>query len=152
MALPSSGAIGLDAIYTELTPGSQRPGAGISLERASSGTYAAINPNSAHKPNEVAPFSISSWYSYDQTASAAYSYTFGDGPFPFPGRACAFGPGIGTQTLFSADSAITSGTILYTDQGLTSNFDGMSQWWWSNDNITYQIDSGGSVNQLFTCI
>jgi len=151
MALPSSGAIGLDAIYTELSGGNQRPRTGISLKFASIGTYVAINPNSGHKPNEVAPFSISSWYSYDQTASAAYSYTFGDGPFPFPGRACAFGPGIGTQTLFSADSEITFGTILYTDQELTSAFAGMSQWWYRTNYSVYQIDNGGSVQDISTC-
>ena len=100
MALPGSGAIGLDAIYAELSAGNQRPGAGISLKFASIGTYNTINPNSPTQPNAAAPFSISSWYSYDQSASAAYSYTFSANPTPDLFMSCMFGPSEPTQTLF----------------------------------------------------
>ena len=136
MALPGSGAIGLNAIYTELT-GSAPPGT-VSLYSASTGTYATINPNSPTQPNAAAPFSISSWYSYDQSASAAYSYTFSANPTPDPFTSCMSGPGEPTQTLFSSDSAIIIGTIFYTDQGLTTVFDGTSQWWYSSG-ISYRI-------------
>ena len=136
MALPGSGQLSFSAIYTELT-GIAPPGT-VSLYSASTNAYATINPDSAAQPNTTAPYAMSSWYSYDQSASAAYSYTFSANPTPDPFTSCMSGPGEPTQTLFSSDSAIIIGTVFYTDQGLTTVFDGTSQWWYSSG-ISYRI-------------
>ena len=152
MALPSSGQIGLLAIYTELTGSGTPPGAGISLYNASTGTYAEINPNSEAQPNTTAPYEMSSWYSYDQSAVGSYEYNFNDGPYGSPAESCTFGPGSPPLSLWSADSTLVMGTVLYTDSGLSNGFDGGMQWWYCQDfNTSYQINRRGQIEDISMC-
>ena len=146
MALPSSGQIGLNAIYTELTGIIAPPGAGISLYNASIGTYAEINPNSPTQPNTTAPYAMSSWYLYDQSAVGSTKYNFGQDPAQDPSDSCIFGPTMPLLELYSNDLSITMGTVFYTDSGLITPFDGGNYWWYSIDNnISYRIDAAGGV-------
>lgn len=62
MALPSSGAISLSSINTELGRTST---ATIGLQQASTGVYGAINTNSLARPSGFAPHSMSEWWGYD---------------------------------------------------------------------------------------
>jgi len=66
MPLQSSGQISMSNIRTEL--GSMATN--FSLSGAESGTYAAINQNSASRPNGQTPNAMSEWYSYDHLAVA----------------------------------------------------------------------------------
>ena len=71
MALQSSGTIKMSEINHELG----RSGtANISLDSAESGTYGAINTNSASYPSDARPASMSEWYSYNHSATASLSY------------------------------------------------------------------------------
>ena len=71
MALQSSGTIKMSEINHELG----RAGtANISLDSAESGTYGAINTNSASYPSDARPASMSEWYSYNHSATASLSY------------------------------------------------------------------------------
>ena len=145
MALPSSGQIGLKAIYTELTGIANPPGT-VSLYSASTDAYATINPNSAAQPNTTAPYAMSSWYSYDQSAVGSYMFNFSQDPMGDPGSSCVNGPGTGSIQLYSNVSSITMSTVFYTDSGLTTIFNGDRFWYYSLDNnITYRINAAGAV-------
>lgn len=66
MPLPSSGPISASAINTELGRASTSP---ISLALAAGGSYAAINTNSASRPDASAPHGMGEWHGYDHSAT-----------------------------------------------------------------------------------
>lgn len=82
MALPSSGTISMNDIRVELGVPSQAP---FDLLAAVSGTYATLNIWSPSKPSTTAPYTLTSWYSYNHTA-------------PSPNLASFYVEGIGAAT------------------------------------------------------
>ena len=70
MAVPSSGAISLGGIYSELDAGDYTElndeGEQVSLQGASTGTISTINTNnaSADRPDGSTPHAMSEFYSY----------------------------------------------------------------------------------------
>ena len=78
MAVPSSGAIRLDAdILVELGQGNEEGG---SLSDASRGIIETINTNNAvaDRPDGSTPHAMSEFYSYDHSASAGLAGSYGN--------------------------------------------------------------------------
>ena len=77
MAVPSSGAISLGGIYSELDAGDYTElndeGETVSLQGASTGNISTINTNnaSADRPDGSTPHAMSEFYSYDHSAAAS---------------------------------------------------------------------------------
>lgn len=74
MALPASGPISMSMVITELGYGGALQN--ISLKNSQMGGYGTINTSSPSYPNGVAPFAMSKWYSYNQTAGLTISWQF----------------------------------------------------------------------------
>jgi uncharacterized delta-60 repeat protein len=74
MTLPISSSIGLNDIRIELGIPSQSP---TTLISASRGDYVPINQSSTYKPNSVPPFTFSSWWGYDHSASSGLKFFMG---------------------------------------------------------------------------
>ena len=72
MALPSSGAISMSQINTELGRSST---AQISLNLAEAGSYVALNTASSSRPNGYTPNAMSEWYSYNHTVCLDIGYS-----------------------------------------------------------------------------
>ncbi len=70
MTLPSSGAISMSQINTELGRSST---AQISLNLAEAGSYVAIQTASSSHPNGSNPNAMSEWYNYNQSACYGYN-------------------------------------------------------------------------------
>ena len=76
MAVPSSGAISLNAIYNELDDDNYNSGttnSNVSLTSLSNGSVDTINTNNSavHRPDGSTPHSMSEFYSYDHDAGGA---------------------------------------------------------------------------------
>ncbi len=74
MPLPTSGPLGLQQIRAELGVPSQAP---FSLDVASNGGYAAINPCSNNYPVASNPDAISDWFGYCHSCTCGYYFCMG---------------------------------------------------------------------------
>lgn len=66
--LPASGEISIGSIYNELTGAYPEAYSDRSINQCETGTYGAINQNSAAKPDGATPNSFAEWYSYNHSA------------------------------------------------------------------------------------
>ena len=84
MAVPSSGAISLGGIYSELDENDYTvlndEGETVSLQGASNGTISTINTRnaSANRPNILAPHAMSEFYSYDHDEASIAGWMVDD--------------------------------------------------------------------------
>lgn len=143
MTLPNSGnPISFSQIRTELG----HSGA-IGLNAAETGTYGAINTNSASRPNGSSPSTMSEWYGYDHAASGGptiYSHSLGYDSSSKT-TACSATP----TTYYSDCSVLINGCELYTDsEGNTAAFAG----WYAKagDDAAYESD-GLQIYNVTTC-
>ena len=144
MALPSSGQLSFSAIYGELT--GSAPTSYVKATFMFNGTYAEINPASPTQPNAAAPYSIASFYGYNQSAVGSYVFNFSQDPLGDPSSSCVNGPGSGSMQLWSSDSSININTVFCTDSGLINPFNGDRFWYYCIDNNTsYRISKSGVV-------
>ena len=152
MALPSSGPIGVGAIYQELT-GSAVEGP-TQVLKCFNGTYATINPGSPSQPSSSTPYSLGSFHGYDQNASGGGSFQISDPVDEFdPNKACQIGPSFPPQTLYWNGSGIPFiGEIVFTDSGLTSPYNGQQFWYYVyGNNFSYQIRDDGLIMDASEC-
>lgn len=66
--LPASGEISIGSIYNELTGAYPEAYSDRSINQCETGTYGAINQNSAAKPDGATPYGFNEWYSYNHSA------------------------------------------------------------------------------------
>lgn len=146
MALPTSGPLSFSAINTELGRSST---AQMSLQTAETGGYVAINPNSPSRPNGSAPYAVSEWYGYNQSAGpASYSYAFSSSGSTNTGTACGYFFGL---SLYSASSSLYAGVTLYTNSSLTTVFNGGNLYRKGSNNSVYRITSAGVITVIIPC-
>ena len=140
MALQSSGTIKMSEINTELGRTST---ATISLDSAESGTYATINTASASTPNNARPASMSEWYSYDHSASAASGYDGSLSRDPAEeGEACQLEAGEQVYKNGTSSTPIATDE-LYTDSALTTTYSASQEGWHK-----YIDNSGGGIEYI----
>lgn len=130
MALPSSGAISIDNIRTELGQSQ-----GNNSLRALSSLAGYTTPDS-----------MSEFYGF----SSATEFSISGIGFPDGEQCCVDGPSFETQIVYSASASFALNIELFVDNSLTSNFDGTDKWWYS-EGQSYQINSDGKIIDVFQC-
>lgn len=135
MTLQSSGAISMNDINVELGRSGTTT---IGLNQAESGSYGAINTNSASRPNGSTPNSMNEWYGYNHNASPCFSYATADisslsdcvtGSYPV--------------TRYSNCGTLTAGCYVYTNSTCT-NLEYVPGY-----NDFFQTSSGDNVEWLY---
>ena len=138
MALPSSGTLSLNDIRVEL---------GLAQSNVSLGSMS--NSVGFTDPDAVSDFYGYSYANYNTFAIINTGYDE-------PGDACA-DTGEDKLTLYFAGSGgtpacPTTSVILYTDTALTNVFDGLFQYWRSNQcNASYYIFDDGFIEGITSC-
>ena len=132
MALPGSGPISINDIRVELSQAQ----ANSSLRALSA------------LANFSSPDAMSDFYGF--SASTSYTFLAGDGGGGYAdwNQACseAFEP----KTLYSASTSLAVNVYLYTDNTLSSPFDGGSLWYKSGSSV-YEIRDGGKIDAVRGC-
>lgn len=129
MALQSSGAISISQIKTELSSASN------SLRTLSS------------LANKSTPDAMSEFYGY----SAATEYQFYQGDDGgFVGWEAACSDATNPLTLYSSSTSLEGGVYLYTDNTLSTPFDGGSLWYKSVSRV-FEIKDGGKILSIRGC-
>ena len=121
MALPSSGEISLDQIRTELG--------------TASGDLRALSQTAGFST----PDQFSDFYGY--SFATAYTFLLGDGGSGYRDYAAACAEAYDPVTLYSDSTSLTTSTRLYTDNTLSTSFDGQGQWYKSGTTV-YEITDG----------
>ena len=131
MALQSSGAISINDIRVELSQAQ----ANSSLRALSSLAGKSI------------PDAMSEFYGF--SASTEYQFYQGDGGgFGSFGEACS--DATNPLTLYSSSTSLAVNVYLYTDNTLSSAFDGGGLWYKSGASV-YEIKDGGKINAVRGC-
>ena len=138
MALPSSGPLSLNDIRVEL----QQAQANSSL-----GTLSDLAGFAA--PDAVSDFYGYSYANYNTFSIINTGYDNGE-------EACGDGNDDNLTLYFSGSGGTpacpTTSVILYTDTALTNVFDGLSQYWRSNQcNASYYIMEDGFIEGITAC-
>lgn len=113
MALPDSGPLSLGDIAEEMN---------VSLSNVSLSTQSTtgINQNSPSKPDGEAPYAISEFYGYNQ--SALPSFNVDETPYGAPEEACT--GSVNVEWYHDGEGEYpTTGDTVYTDSGGTTNPD-----------------------------
>jgi len=128
MALPSSGALSISQIKTEL-------GSASNSLRTLSGLAGFATPDS-----------ISEFYGY--SSLTAFTMTIegaGDGE-----SGCIDGPGFETETFYSSTDPIAANTFIY--DGNRNIFNGGNQWYYyPSGTKVLQIGEDGKINDIYSC-
>lgn len=135
MALPESGPLSLGDIAEEK---------GVSLQNVSLNTQSTtgINQNSPSKPNGEAPYAISEFYGYNQSALAVFNAD--ENQYPDNIEACAAGTVNIEWYHDGTGSYPTNGDTVYTDsEGTTNPVDGF---YFMENNDWISIESGVVVD------
>ena len=131
MALQTTGAISIDNIRTEL---------GQAQANSSLRALSAL-------ANFSSPDAMSEFYGY----SAATEYQFYQGDDGgFGGWEAACSDATNPLTLYSSSTALEGGVYLYTDNTLSSPFDGGSLWYKSGSRV-FEIKDGGKITGIRGC-
>ena len=138
MALPSSGQLSLNDIRVEL---------GLAQSNVSLGSMS--NSVGFTDPDAVSEFYCYSAANYNTFSIINTGYDNGE-------EACGDGNDDNLTLYFSGSGGTpacpTTSVILYTDTALTNVFDGLSQWWRSNQcNASYYILDNGFIEGITAC-
>ena len=130
MTLQSSGAISLSQIKTEL-------GSGANDFRT---LHAAAGFST--------PDSISEFYGF--SASTAFTFYAGDGQQGYGDYASACAEAFDPITLYAAVATLGTNVTLYTDNTLSTSFNGGGLWYKSGTTV-YEIPDGGKITAQRGC-
>ena len=132
MALQSSGPISIDNIRVEL---------GQAQANSSLRSLSAL-------ANKSTPDAMSEFYGF--SAATAFTFLMGDGQQGYADWSQACAEAYDPITLYSSSTSLTNGITLYTDNTLSSVFDGQGLWWKSVDRV-YEIGSDGKIVSNRAC-
>lgn len=140
MPTPDSGQISLNDLNAALGKGSTTM---ITLASASLGYYQSINTNSIDKPDNSAPYSVSEWYGYNESAIATTMFNISSDNSPDTG-ACS----LAIDTVLYHDGLTdepTPGDFIYMDSEGAEPFDGGGNFFKIDGNLIISIASNGEV-------
>ena len=130
MALPSSGQISLDQIRTELG--------------TSSGDLRTLSAAAGFStPDQFSDF-------YGFSASTAFTFYAGDGQQGYGDYASACAEAYDPITLYAAVATLGTNVTLYTDNTLSTSFNGGGLWYKSGTTV-YEIPDGGKITAQRGC-
>jgi len=130
MALPSSGQISLDQIRTELG--------------TSSGDLRTLSAAAGFStPDQFSDF-------YGFSASTEFTFYAGDGQQGYGDFASACAEASEPITLYAAVATLGTNVILYTDNTLSTAFNGGGLWYKSGTTV-YEIPDGGKITAQRGC-
>ena len=132
MALQSSGAISIDNIRTEL---------GQAQANSSLRALSAL-------ANFSSPDAMSDFYGF--SASTAYQFYAGDGGGGYADWSQACGEAYDPITLYSSSTSLAVAVVLYTDNTLSSIFNGGALWYKSGDKV-FEIATDGKISAVRGC-
>ena len=132
MALQSSGPISIDNIRVEL---------GQAQANSSLRSLSAL-------ANLSSPDAMSEFYGF--SAATAYTFLMGDGGSGYSDWSAACAEAYDPITLYSSSTSLANNVTLYTDNTLSSTFDGQGLWWKSGVRV-YEIGSDGKIISNRTC-
>jgi hypothetical protein len=131
--LQSSGAISIDNIRTEL-----QQAQGNNSLRSLSATAGKSTPDA-----------MSEFYGY--SFATAFSFLSGDGdPGGYSDWSAACAEAYNSITLYSSSTSLAVNVTLYTDNTLSSGFDGQGLWYKSGSSV-YEIQSDGKISSVRGC-
>ena len=116
MAVPSSGAISMAGIGTEVKSNAYNPSATGTVTLGSLANNTTINTNSASVPDSEPPHAMSEWYGYDHDAAPSFT---------------------NNQAVSKTTSTGTSNAITFTDTDDTFNITGSDNW-----SISFWVKAG----------
>jgi hypothetical protein len=132
MALQSSGAISINDIRVEL---------GQAQANSSLRTLSSLASKSS-------PDAMSEFYGF--SAATAYTFLAGDGQQGYGDYSAACAEAFDAITLYSSSTSLAVNVRLYTDNTLSSSFDGGGLWWKSGASV-YEIASDGKITSVRGC-
>jgi hypothetical protein len=132
MALQSTGAISIDNIRTEL-----QQAQGNNSLRSLSATAGKSTPDA-----------MSEFYGY--SFATAFTFLAGDGQQGYADWSQACAEAYDAITLYSSSTSLAVNVTLYTDNSLSSSFDGGGLWWKSGSSV-YEIASDGKISAVRGC-
>jgi len=132
MALQSSGPISINDIRVEL---------GQAQANSSLRSLSALAGKST-------PDAMSEFYGF--SAATAYTFLMGDGGIGYGDYSAACAEAYDPITLYSSSTSLAVNVTLYTDNTLSSTFDGGGLWWKSGVRV-YEIASDGKIISSRTC-
>ena len=132
MALQSSGAISINDIRVEL---------GQAQANSSLRTLSSL-------ANKSTPDAMSEFYGF--SAATAFSFLFGDGGLGYDDYSQACNEAYDPVTLYSSSTSLGVNVVLYTDNTLSSTFDGQNKWYKSGGTV-YEIDNTGKIASTRNC-
>ena len=148
MPTPDSGQISLNDLNAALEKGSTTM---ITLASASLGYYQSINTSSIDKPDNSAPYSVSEWYGYNESAIATTAIEISDESAKDAVDACAFSI-VATPVYHNGDTDFPDiGNFIFTDAEGVNTFNGGENYWKISGNMTIQINSSGEVLNKADC-
>ena len=130
MALPGSGQISLDQIRTELG--------------TSSGDFRTLHAAAGFST----PDSISEFYGF--SASTEFEFYAGDGQQGYEDYASACADAFDPITLYAAVATLDNAVTLYTDNTLSTSFNGGGLWYKSRTTV-YEIQDEGKITAQRGC-
>ena len=132
MALQSSGPISINDIRVEL---------GQAQANSSLRSLSAL-------ANFSSPDAMSEFYGF--SAATAYTFLMGDGQQGYGDWSSACAEAYDPITLYSSSTSLANNVTLYTDNTLSSVFDGGGLWWKSGVRV-YEIGNDGKIVSNRTC-
>jgi hypothetical protein len=130
MALQSSGPISLSDIKTELG--------------SSANDFRTLHAAAGFST----PDSINEFYGF--SAATEYTFYMGDGQQGYGDYASACAEAYDPITLYSSSTSLSTNVSLYTDNTLSTEFDGGGLWYKSGSTV-YEIDSRGKITAQRGC-
>jgi len=87
---------------------------------------------------------------YGFSAATAYTFLAGDGQQGYGDYSAACAEAFDAITLYSSSTSLAVNVRLYTDNTLSSSFDGGGLWWKSGSSV-YEIASDGKISAVRGC-
>jgi hypothetical protein len=87
---------------------------------------------------------------YGFSAATAYTFLAGDGQQGYGDYSAACAEAFDAITLYSSSTSLAVNVRLYTDNTLSSSFDGGGLWWKSGASV-YEIASDGKITSVRGC-
>lgn len=147
MPLPSSGAISMSQVNTEL---GRSASANISLVTAETGGYGAINQCSPSRPDGLSPYTMNEWHGYNHTINCCGGATcYYHTGWCFDSNCTAACAGPFTFAFYSCCATISTGCVINSQSNCSGYYPAISGYL-SNGSVCYTVN-GNVLDSVVSC-